>query len=33
MILRCTAKLLALVGRPDPQADGLSPSGDDWYAT
>lgn len=32
MILRCTAKLLAVVGPPDPEADRLRPSGDDWYA-
>lgn len=31
-IFRCTEKLLALVGRPDPQTDGLAPAGDDWYA-
>lgn len=32
MILRCTAKLQALVGRLEPGAESLPASGDDWYA-
>ncbi len=32
MILRCTAKLAALVGRPSPEAASRAPNGDDWYA-
>ncbi|MGH9071522.1 MAG: DUF6933 domain-containing protein [Acidimicrobiales bacterium] len=32
MILRCTAKLAALVGRPGPESASLTPNGDDWYA-
>lgn len=31
MILRCTAKLQALVGRPDPAADLPPADEDDWY--
>lgn len=32
MILRCTAKLQAMVGRPDPRAGSMPASTDDWYA-
>ncbi|MGH9131523.1 MAG: DUF6933 domain-containing protein [Acidimicrobiales bacterium] len=32
MILRCTAKLAALAGRPGSESDSLAPNGDDWYA-
>lgn len=32
MILRCTAKLQAIVGRPDQSTSSLSPSTHDWYA-
>ena len=32
VILRCTAKLQAIVGRPDPQAASLPAAANDWYA-
>lgn len=32
MILRCTAKLQAVVGRPDPRAGSMPASAGDWYA-
>jgi hypothetical protein len=32
VILRCTAKLQAIVGRPDPRAASLPAEANDWYA-